>query len=403
MIALQEYLNKSGHQTKRHFVYERRLHEFVSRYPNKKVYYSDDIDNFCNGSQTVKKEMKVIEKYLRLNFKLLDSKAYIQNGNTPKKIGVREAVISFLRDIKRKNYLPSTIKTYESQLKVFITYLDTIQIIGIEEIDKNVIDLYKDYLFRTKHKREKNYEVRSQKVRLQRVKQLFDYLVREEYIFINPCIHLKLPREEKKISRNIFTHNEIEDFFSVIDTTSAVGFCNRAMFETLYATGMRANELCNLKIKHVNFEDRLVTIFDGKGRKDRVCILTEIAKRYIELYIQQVRMMYLDKGAWTKYLFPSFHGKKQDPREISNRMKRYLILADIKAKLSPHAFRRSFATHLLKEGVEIRYIQELLGHKDINSTMRYIHLAISDLRDVLVKFHPRENQLANKKIKFKRK
>ena len=173
------------------------------------------------------------------------------------------------------------------------------------------------------------------------------------------------------------------------------------MCELLYSTGMRVGELLRLQLKDINMEDYLVNIIDGKGKKDRVVILTEIAKRYLEVYVKHVRPRLLNMGVESEYLFPLRDGRQYVPSLMVNRFRRYKELAEIKHQVSFHTFRRSFATHLLQEGVDIRHIQQLMGHSSLRATIEYINITIKDLYGVLVKCHPREKTYADKEIKFK--
>jgi integrase/recombinase XerD len=138
-----------------------------------------------------------------------------------------------------------------------------------------------------------------------------------------------------------------------------------------------------------------------KNNKDRVCFLNIISQRYLEIYIEKVRPMYLAKGVESKYLFPAKSGVRQFKKWISERIWRWRDIANIDFPVTAHAFRRSFATHLLQEGVGVRYIQQMMGHDSIDSTLQYIKLNIDDLRNALIRFHPREKLLADKEIVFK--
>ncbi|HBE02520.1 MAG: hypothetical protein A2096_10080 [Spirochaetes bacterium GWF1_41_5] len=399
MISLQEFFNKTNYTPQRQAVIKKHLEDFQSKYSDKNIYNQSDIDSYTNGSKKLQEDMKIIEKYLRLNFKVIAR----PETETRKNLPIDKMIDKLLIYLKRKNYAPRTIESYKEELKVFQNFCRETNIEYIDDIDKNILNAYKERLYRKKHSRGAYYDVNIQLALLQRLKLFFDFLVREEYIKINPCIHLTFPKERKKISRNIFTRNEIDDFFSVIDTENIYGFIDRTIFELMYATGIRTGELINLRLKDTNLEDSLITVREGKGYKDRVCFLTIIAKRYLEIYINQVRNDYM-KNCKTKtdLVFPTQQsGKLLQKTQLSERVRRWKYIADIKAPVTCYAFRRSFATHLLQEGVNIRYIQRLMGHESIRTTLRYIHITLKDLRQVLVKFHPREKVLSDKKIVFR--
>lgn len=396
MISIQEFTAKSGYTPDRQIIYHKRLEDFQNKYTDKTIYTHTDIKQYCNGSQRLRDEMNVIARYLKLNFQLIGKET-----EKPVKHPLDVMMKKYLLYLKRRDYASKTIHSYGGEFKVFKRFCSKNGISHIETIDKNVINSYKDWLYRSKNTKGEYYDVTSQAKFLQRLRSFFSWLVKEEYISVSPCMHLTIPREHRKISRNLFTRNELDDFFSMIDTDNVYGFVDRTMFELFYATGMRTSELLNLKLKHINLEDGLITIFDGKGRKDRTCILTIIARRYLEVYLDKVRSQYLNDGYSSEYVFPTVHGKIQDKKWISERIDRYRNLANIQHQATCYAFRRSFATHLLQEGVNIRYIQRLMGHLSIRTTLRYIHITLKDLRNVLLKHHPREKSLSNKKIAFR--
>ena len=316
---------------------------------------------------------------------------------------MREMLNDYLFDLKRKEYAQKTIVSYEDELEMFERFLIHKDIEDLREVDKILMNQFKDYLYNQISQFKKKYSIKSQFSILCRVKGFFNYLIEEELINKNPTKFLRLPRIEYKISRSFFTRNEMDDFLNAIDTSTVYGFQDRSMFELLYSTGLRMNELAELKIEHINFEDNLLTVVGGKGNKDRVCVLTEVAKRYLEIYIEEVRPRYLYLGCDSDRLFPSPNGIKIDGKHIQGKIARYVKLAGMDKYLTCHSIRRSFATHLLDEGIDVRFIGELLGHVSINTTLRYLKLSAKSLRDVLIEHHPREKKLADTEISFKRK
>lgn len=402
MIPFIEFLEKSDLKVERWPLYYKRLKDLQAAYPDKKSYTMKDVENFCGKREDITKQMQIVIRYLRLNFMLKEQTATKKKSAKKDQRRVEDMVPVYLQSLRRKNYKPLSVEGAKVKLKSFLKYLATQQIEYIEEIDPHTIEGYKDYLYRLKSKwRDKNLDVYTQKRRLLRVKLFFKFLMDEEYIFTNPCFYMTLPRVEKKISKNVLTHNEMADFFSVIDVECVQGFIDRTIFEVLYSTGIRLNELYGLKIKHLNLEDNLLYVYDGKGRKDRACILTEVAKRYLEAYIEHIRPGRLPEKNTEYLIFKKDGGKLYGTAYMKKKLERYCYLADIDHRITPHAFRRSFATHLLNEGVDIRHIQKLMGHDSLNTTAEYIHVCLKDLRAVLVKFHPREKTYQDKDIKFR--
>jgi len=237
---------------------------------------------------------------------------------------------------------------------------------------------------------------------LQFINLFFDWMVQEELRRNNPCLHLTLPRVEKRVSRNILSRNEVDDFLAAINVSTVRGFMDRTIFEVMYSTGLRITELRNLKLADLRLEDNLVNVIEGKGGKDRVVILTTVARRYLETFVNEVRPKHLKAGIDCGLVFPSPNGLRYKRVFLLNKIRLYCLKAGIGHHVSPHAFRRSFATHLLNEGVDVRHIQQLMGHDCVNTTMTYIQLAMKDLHEVLVKFHPREKELREKEIVFRK-
>lgn len=369
-------------------------------FPGRSVFHPADIEHYKNSTtvQSAHGQIAVIAKYLKLNLKLTDTEKFkIQVSTLP----LSKAIRKYLFSLKRKNYAATSIRYSKYVLLLFYKFCLDNEIQKVADITSQVVIAFKHHLYVKQTSQGKNYAISTQRSALHILRALFDYLCEEEYAVQNPARKIKTPREEKKISRNYLTRKEAKSFLDVIDTSTVYGFFDRTLFEVLYATGMRIQELLHLKIRQVNLADMLVTVLDGKGRKDRVCILTESAKKYLSAYFTQVRTRHLNKGSEAPYVFPSIQGNMLEEKYISKRIRRYCLIAGIKKRITCHAFRRSFATHLLEKGADIRHIQRLLGHSKIDTTMRYIKITVSDLRNVLVRYHPREKKMAGKEVTFK--
>lgn len=400
MISLKEYLQKSGYSLARYRTYEKTFEDFKMFCPDKIIYSKADIDKFltANEGEKIQQQMRVIEKYLRYNLKLVDTAG---KNTKAKPLEIAETITLYIAELKRKNYKQTSISYYEYVYSLFREYLNSISITNIIQIDKNVMNAFKNYIFIRKTKHGKPYDISTQQTIIHAVRHLFAFLVKDGYLPVSPARKMKVPKAEKKVSRNILGRTELEKFYTVIDTNTAYGFMDRTIFELLYSTGIRLNELLSLKLDDVNTDDNLLTIIEGKGGKDRVCILNNITKKYLEVFIYQVRKFYLLPGKKSDYLFPSILGNRLDEKYINKRIKRYCAMADIDHNVSCHAFRRSFATHLIEENVDVRYVQKLMGHDKIDTTMGYIKVTAKDLRNILVKHHPREELMKNTEIEFK--
>ncbi len=202
----------------------------------------------------------------------------------------------------------------------------------------------------------------------------------------NPTEDLDTPKSGKKLP--IFlTLPEVEALLAAPDERTPAGQRDRAMIETLYATGLRVSELVKLKVADVNLLDGYVLAF-GKGSKERVVPLGKMAKEKIEAYLQNGRLVLL-KGAQVPALFVTLRRAGFSRMGFWKLLRRYALKAGISKPLSPHKLRHSFATHLVERGADLRAVQAMLGHADLSTTQIYTHVNAARLKSVYDTHHPR--------------
>jgi integrase/recombinase XerD len=224
---------------------------------------------------------------------------------------------------------------------------------------------------------------------------LFMALFRQEMILTNPMEQTNIYIREKAGAKVILTEKEMELFLNSIDTSTGFGLRDRALFELMYVTGIRIGEVRRLDVAHIDFSLNEVFIQKSKNRKDRIVPLGRVAKQFLEKWVKEVRAYFLrrvknDPGA----LFLSEIGARMSESSIRYRLKRCLKIAGIKKEgISPHSIRHTCATHLLAGGADIRFVQELLGHESIETTVSYTKGVVAGLKKVHKMYHPRENQL----------
>ena len=194
-----------------------------------------------------------------------------------------------------------------------------------------------------------------------------------------PKIGVKLP--------DTLSEHEINSLISAIDLSKAEGERNRAMLETMYSCGLRVSELIHLKISDLFFEEGFIKIV-GKGNKERFVPIHSSAQNYIMLYMNEIRSHLSIKKGFEDTLFLNRRGKSLSRQMIFMILKALAIKINLNKKISPHTFRHSFATHLLKNGADLRAIQQMLGHESITTTEVYVHLDTSYLKEVIEKYHP---------------
>ncbi|WP_068596388.1 site-specific tyrosine recombinase XerD [Vaginella massiliensis] len=232
-----------------------------------------------------------------------------------------------------------------------------------------------------------NYSVRSQARFLSGLKSFFNFLQYQEVREDNPTELLESPKIGTKLP-DVLSENEIDKLIEVIDLSKPEGERNRAIIEMLYGCGLRVSELVNLKLSDLFFDDGFIQVL-GKGNKERLVPISDYTVKYIELYKDFVRVQQPIQKGFEDFLFLNRRGKPLTRVMIFTIIKELSIIAGIKKNISPHTFRHSFATHLLKNGADLRAIQQMLGHENIVTTEIYTHIDQDHLRHAILNHHPR--------------
>ena len=240
------------------------------------------------------------------------------------------------------------------------------------------------------------YKPKTVKRKIASLKALFHYLEYKEIITINPFNKIQLRFREPAILPKTIPLHTVETFLSAIynqyhnaKTTFQRDCALRdvAVIELLFATGMRISELCSLKISNVNLYDRTVLIY-GKGAKERII---QIGNDDVTKILNTYKNTFLTEMQKSNHFFANPNGTALSDQSVRRMIKKYTSLAGIELHITPHMFRHTFATSLLEADVDIRYIQEMLGHSSINITEIYTHVSMSKQRDILTTKHPRKN------------
>ena len=232
-----------------------------------------------------------------------------------------------------------------------------------------------------------NFAARSQARLISSIKSFFLYLNWEEWREDNPAELLETPKLGMKLPATL-SETEIDQLIAQIDLSLPKGERNRAILETLYGCGLRVSELTELKLSDLFFEENFIRVI-GKGNKQRLIPISEYTIKYINIYINEIRIHLPIKKGFEDYVFLNRRGKKLTRVMIFTIVKQLAEKAGIRKNISPHTFRHSFATHLLKNGADLRSIQMMLGHESITTTEIYTHLDDRMIRDAVLKFHPR--------------
>ncbi len=232
-----------------------------------------------------------------------------------------------------------------------------------------------------------NISARSQARITSGIRTFFKYLILEDYIQQDPTELIETPRIAMKLPDTISVQ-EIDSIIDAIDLSKPFGERNRAMLETLYSCGLRVSELISLKLSNVNIREEYLKII-GKGDKERLAPISQRAIKYLNIYINDIRVHQDIQKGYEDILFLNNRGKQLTRVMIFTIIKSLVKKAGIKKTVSPHTFRHSFATHLIEGGANLRAVQEMLGHESITTTEIYTHLDREYLRSAIIEHHPR--------------
>ncbi|MFQ5469555.1 MAG: site-specific tyrosine recombinase XerD [Gammaproteobacteria bacterium] len=221
---------------------------------------------------------------------------------------------------------------------------------------------------------------------LSSIRRFYKYLLREDLVDTDPSAQIESPKLGRSLPRTL-TESDVEALLAAPDVSTPMGLRDRAMLETLYASGLRVSELVTIGIASVNLQQGVIRI-SGKGGKERLVPLGEEAISWLETYFHETRPA-LVKGKSSDHVFLSNRGQAMTRQSFWYLIKRYTTKAKITKLVSPHTLRHAFATHLLNNGADLRVLQMLLGHTDLSTTQIYTHIARERLKEVHSKHHPR--------------
>jgi integrase/recombinase XerD len=301
----------------------------------------------------------------------------------------------FAESLRVKNYAEGSIKRYSYSIEDFYEFLSyNTEISHISQIDKQIILDYQKHLYQRPKKRQPDKKIHptTQAKNISCLNMFFKFLLKQNIILINPLQDIELPRQEKTLPKTILSKKEINKLLSQPNTSTILGYRDRALLELLYSTGMRLNEARNLTIYDINFNAGLIKVNQGKGKQDRVIPLGTIAAEYIRGYIQNIRPE-LTTGNSGSLLFLNRRGLMISKSGINNIVKYYAAKAGLRKHITTHTLRHTCATLMLKGNADIRHIQEMLGHKSIESTQIYTKVLPLDLKRVHRKTREKEAKL----------
>jgi integrase/recombinase XerD len=274
----------------------------------------------------------------------------------------------------------NTLGAYRSDLEIFATWL-------AKQYQKPILQTSSVEItaFMAERRTDK---ATSANRRLTVLKRFFRYMIRQNLLTEDPCLHLRAAKQAVRFPTSL-SETQVEALMAAPAIDQALGLRDRAMLELMYASGLRVSEMIHLKLIHIRLNEGVIHIVAGKGNKERLVPFGAQAAGWIEDYLKNARPELLgDKTS--EYLFIGRHtGDCLTRQAFWYVIRRYATIAGVSGHLSPHTLRHAFATHLLNHGADLRVVQLLLGHADISTTQIYTHIARERLKNIHQQHHPR--------------
>ena len=280
-----------------------------------------------------------------------------------------------------QNLTPNSVDAYTRDVR---RYLDYLQRIGV----KSALDAKPSHVHRLiQLLSELGLSANSLARNISSIRGFYRFLIGENLTAKDPTQHIDRPKLARRLP-SVLTYEEVKALAEIPDTSTGLGLRNRAMIETIYASGLRISELLSLQLKSVYFDQNVLRVF-GKGRKERLVPISDKALGWIKRYLDEARPA-LDKRRQSQgILFLNNRGTAMSRMGFWKILNQCIQTAGIRKDIHPHTFRHSFATHLLENGADLRAVQEMLGHADISTTQIYTHLDRSFLQQEYKAYHPR--------------
>lgn len=295
---------------------------------------------------------------------------------------MEEQVIDYLHFLTiERGLAQNTRKSYQRDLEQYVAFLNRQKIDNWQKIDRFIVVQFLQEL----QAAEKSPATITRMVTS--LRRFHQFLRQERFTDHDPMQHIDSPKKAQKLPDTL-SLNEIERLIETPDTKEVLGIRDRAILEVMYATGLRVSELIGLKLNDLHLSMGLLHTV-GKGDKERIVPLGDLAIQWIECYLEEVRPLLTAKHPEETHLFVNSHGTGLSRQGIWKNLKALVRKAGITKNVTPHTLRHSFATHLLENGADLRTVQELLGHADISTTQIYTHITKKRMTDVYKQHFPR--------------
>ncbi|XBC45890.1 site-specific tyrosine recombinase XerD [Dolosigranulum savutiense] len=295
----------------------------------------------------------------------------------------QEALAEYIIYLKIERGLSAnTVISYKRDIEKYLTFLTEKKITQLDEISRfEILDFLQTL-------RQAGAADNSIIRMVSSLRKFHQYTKRESIMSDNPMQLIDTPKKASTLPKAI-SPQSIEKLLKAPDTTTPLGVRDRTILELMYATGLRISELVNLKLSDLHLTMGFIQTM-GKGEKERIVPLGEMASQWLDNYLNGARIYLSDKsGEESDYVFLNSRGHGLSRQGVWKKVKQLALEAGIDQNVTPHTLRHSFATHLLENGADLRMVQELLGHADISTTQIYTHITKNRLKQVYSDYHPR--------------
>ena len=307
---------------------------------------------------------------------------------------------AYLAELERRRYSLSLRTQARYELPRFLSHLRERGFHDLRGVSEADVEGYARHLAHRKAHYGGSLSPTTQALYLARVQRFFAFLARRRLILHDPARALVLPRPDR-LPRATLSHSQAQRLMNATHRYNGrwwwphVETRDHAILELLYGTGIRLGECERLDVADVDLLEGQVMVRNGKGRRDRVVPILARAALALNVYLRDVRPVFL-KSPRESALFVTWEGRRLTSITLRVMVERRAQAAKLPLVVSPHVLRHTCATHLLRGGADVRHVQELLGHAEIDSTMRYTRVAVTDLAQVLERSHPREREWARR-------
>lgn len=308
-------------------------------------------------------------------------------GDTSDRFGFQNALDAHLEHMRVRNFSAGTINKRDKYLRRFILWCLDRDLHRPSDVTKPIVERFQRHIYHLRTESGKGLTVGAQADWLSQVKGFFKWLCKQNYILFNPASEIELPRTMHQLPKFILNVDEAEKILLQAQTITALGLRDRAMMEVLYCCGLRRFEVTGLTLYSVDTVRKTLMVRQGKNKKDRLVPISQRAIDWITKYLAEARpQLAIDPNE--KTLFLSVTGLALEPNTLSELVRDYIKKADIGKTGSCHLFRHTMATLMLENGADIRFIQAMLGHANIQTTEVYTQVSIKKLQQVHELTHP---------------